>query len=71
MVKKWTGSYKYDSKKSQELIGHPYTIFTIEMEVFQNDTLKGTVEDDPNTGGMEGIGEICGEIYKDPRCEGY
>lgn len=65
MQKKWKGSYKYDSQKAQRLIGHPRTFFTIEMEIFENDTLKGTVKDDPKTGGMDGMGEISGEIYKD------
>ena len=64
MVKKWKGSYNYDSQKAQELIGHPCTFFTIEMEIFENDTLKGIVIDDLKTGGMKGTGEVTGEIFR-------
>ncbi|WP_343605341.1 hypothetical protein [Fluviicola sp.] len=64
MLNKWTGTYRYDSEKIQRIVGHPYTRFTIEMELFENDTLKGTVQDDPDTGGMSGIGTISGEIHQ-------
>jgi hypothetical protein len=65
MVKRWKGNYQYDSKQSQELIGHPRTFFTIEMEIFEDDTLKGIVQDDLESGGMTGIGEISGEVFKE------
>jgi hypothetical protein len=64
MLKKWKGSYQYDSEKMREFIGYPRTFFTIEMEIFEDDTLKGTVQDDPRTGGMPGTGEIIGEVYQ-------
>lgn len=62
MVEKWEGNYKYKSEIHQKAIGHPCTFFTIKMEIFENDTLKGEVEDDIQSGGMAGVGEIYGEI---------
>ena len=64
MIKKWKGNYKYDSQKSQEIIGHSCTYFTIEMEINEDNTLKGTVKDDEQSGGMKGIGIIYGEVHK-------
>ena len=64
MIKKWKGKYKYDSQKAHDQIGHSHINFTIEMEIFKDDTLKGTVQDDVTTSGMKEIGEISGEVYK-------
>lgn len=63
--KKYRGSYQYNSQKIQELIGHKRTFFNLEFEIFEDDTLKGTVEDDISTGGMTEVGEIRGEVYED------
>jgi hypothetical protein len=64
MIKKWKGFYQYNSDKTQNIIGHPRTFFTIEMEIFEDDTLKGTVQEELSTGGMSGVGVIEGEVYE-------
>jgi len=64
MTEKWEGSYKFDSDKIQKIIGHPCTFFTIDMEIFEDDTLKGTIQEDASSGGMKGVGEVKGEVYK-------
>jgi hypothetical protein len=64
MIKTFKGSYQYDSERAQQVIGHPRTNFTIEMELFEDNTFKGSVQDDEKSGGMNGIGTITGEVYK-------
>lgn len=64
MIKTFKGSYQYDSERAQQVMGYPRTYFTIELEIFEDDTLKGTVQDDEKSGGMNGIGTITGEVYK-------
>lgn len=64
MIKTFKGSYQFDSDKAQQVIGHPRTYFIIEMKIFEDDTLNGTVKDDVKSGGMNGIGSITGEVRK-------
>lgn len=65
MKQTYKGHYTYDSEAIQKSIGHERTLFTIEIEFAEDDTFKGSVKDDVFTGGMNGIGEINGEIDKD------
>jgi len=65
MLGKWNGYYKYDNKKLQKLISHEQTNFTITIDFFEDDIIKGAVIDDIKSGGMHGIGEIEGEVHKE------
>lgn len=64
MLGNWNGYYKYDNEKFQKLVGYEKTNFTITIEAFENDRIKGSVIDDINSGGMKGKGEIEGEVHK-------
>ncbi|MFT6245397.1 MAG: hypothetical protein ACJA0U_002953 [Salibacteraceae bacterium] len=64
MVEKWEGNYKYKSKIIQKIVGHPCTFFTLEIEIFKDDTLKGKIKDDNQSDGMSGVGEVVGEIHE-------
>lgn len=61
LIGKWEGFYVYDKEWLQEMIGHEKTIFsaTITKEE-KNGNFYGNVEDDLETGGTPGIGELEG-----------
>lgn len=65
MIGTWIDFYKFDNEESQKAMGSEKTYFTITINSFDNANSKGTVVDDINTGGMEGTGEITGEIEGD------
>lgn len=62
MTGTWLGYYKYHHEEIQKAIGFDKTYFTITINSFSRNNFKGTVTDDIKTGGMEGTGEIIGEI---------
>jgi hypothetical protein len=62
MIGKWKGSYKFDSKTAREKLGVEKTYFTISIDTVENNNFKGTVEDDLETKGTPGTGEINGTI---------
>jgi hypothetical protein len=62
MVGKWTGTYQYISKRTPEEIRNRATKFEIEIIEFDGITFTGTVKDDLETGGMNGVGKIVGKI---------
>jgi len=57
----WIGSYKYDKEKAQKAIGFEKTNFTIVIHTFDGEEFEGSVTDDTENGGMEGVGKIVGE----------
>lgn len=58
----WNGYYKYDKEKSQKALGFDKTNFTIVVNSFDGKKFEGSVADDPDSGGMEGEGQIVGQI---------
>lgn len=59
---KYHGFYQLDDERYGKLRGFDKTYFTIEISDFDGLQFKGWVEDDISTGGMEGKGDISGEI---------
>jgi hypothetical protein len=62
MIGTWTGYYKYDKKVPQTMVRHDQTNFTIIIQSFDGKFFKGIVKDDLSTGGMEGEGQIIGQV---------
>lgn len=62
MIGEWFGHYKYSNKELQNKVGVDKTYFRINILTFQDNKFTGTVEDDKNTRGTPGIGDIVGEI---------
>ena len=62
MIGHWTGSYKYLSRRIPEEIRTRVTKFKIEIIEFDGNHFSGTVQDDIETGGMNGVGKIVGFI---------
>lgn len=64
-IGKWQGTYTFDDKRVNLARGFDHTAFVIEITTLHGNQFTGTVQDDPNTGGMEGIGTITGHVDKD------
>ena len=62
MTGTWKGYYKFDNEKLQTSSGFEKTGFTLDITFFDGKKFKGTVLDDINSGGMQGEGQISGEI---------
>jgi len=62
MVGTWKGHYKYHNQKARQITGFDQTNFTILIHSFDGKHFRGTVTDDLNSGGMEGEGQITGEM---------
>lgn len=62
MTGTWLGYYQYDNADLQKAMGFDKTYFTIVIKSFDGNHFNGIVNDDIKTGGMEGTGEIVGEI---------
>lgn len=62
MTGTWVGYYQYDNPDHQKAIGFDKTFFTITIKSFDGKYFTGIVNDDVKSGGMEGSGEIVGEI---------
>ena len=65
MRKKWKGSYKYNKRKLQQVIGFEQTYFDIEINSIEGNDFTGKVIDDIITGGTSGVGEVIGRISGD------
>ena len=65
MTGTWLGYYKYDNEKLQKAYGVDKTYFTITINSFDKGFFQGIVVDDIKSGGMDGIGEIIGQIEDD------
>ncbi|MCP9770364.1 hypothetical protein EGI22_20855 [Lacihabitans sp. LS3-19] len=61
-IGKWKGQYSFFDQKVNKIRGFDKTLFKIEISSVNGNSFKGKIEDDLNTGGMEGVGEILGEI---------
>ncbi|KAB2913503.1 MAG: hypothetical protein F9K23_16905 [Bacteroidetes bacterium] len=59
---KWVGWYAYNNKKIDKIRGVDKTMFSIYIDTVNGNKFYGTVEDDKNTLGMEGIGRIEGTV---------
>lgn len=62
MTGSWTGTYKFLSKRIPEEIRNLETIFKVEIIEFDGKNFSGTVQDDLETGGMNGVGKIVGKV---------
>ena len=62
MTGTWIGFYKFDNERVQKAFGFDKTYFTITIKSFDERNFHGIVIEDIKSGGMEGIGEITGEI---------
>jgi hypothetical protein len=58
----WKGQYKYDNKAHQKLKGVAGTNFVIDIVPTTDEYFTGTVQDDLETGGTEGVGQITGRV---------
>ena len=65
MTGTWLGYYKYGNEKLQKAYGFDKTYFTITINSFDKGFFQGVVVDDIKSGGMEGTGEIIGQIEDD------
>lgn len=64
MLGNWTGTYKYEGKRIPHESRERETIFHIKIQEFDGTIFSGIVQDDPATGGMQGIGLIHGQMKK-------
>lgn len=62
MLGNWKGFYRFDDKRFQEATGFEATGFEIAIDQFDGKNFSGKVNDDEQTGGMEGTGEIIGKV---------
>lgn len=62
MTGTWQGYYQYNNQFQQKAVGFDKTFFTITINAFDGNKFSGIVNDDIKSGGMEGTGEITGEI---------
>lgn len=62
MLGKWTGTYKYLSKRLPENLRNRETKFEIDIIEFDGNYFTGIVQDDLSTGGMRGTGKITGVV---------
>ncbi len=62
MIGNWLGFYRYNNKHIQKIKGFDKTYFSLTINSFDGNNFKGTVTDDTSTGGMEGTGEVIGNI---------
>lgn len=58
----WSGYYQYSNPELQKAIGFERTFFKITINSFDGKHFSGIVHDDIESGGMEGEGEIIGEV---------
>jgi len=65
MIGIWKGYYSHNNKTIQKIIGYEKTNFVITIDSFDGKILKGTVQDDITTGGMEDPGLIEGHLEAD------
>jgi hypothetical protein len=65
MIGSWSGQYQYDNPKLQKAIGSEKTYFTITINHFDGSLFSGIVTDDIESGGMEGVGRIEGNIINE------
>jgi hypothetical protein len=61
----WTGHYSFADEKVNKIRGFEKTFFEIEILSVSENAFTGKVQDDLNTGGTEGVGEILGKIMGD------
>ena len=59
----WTGYYKFDNEALQKTSGFEYTNFEITIQTIDKNCFAGIVEDNLETGGTEGVGEIKGNVF--------
>ena len=64
-IGQWTGHYSFADEKVNKIRGFEKTFFEIEILAVSENTFTGKVQDDLNTGGTEGVGEILGKIMGD------
>lgn len=62
MLGNWTGTYKYLGTRFPEELRNRETKFTIEITDFDGIKFSGQVQDEPETGGMKGLGKIEGNV---------
>lgn len=65
MKGKWTGFYQYKDESTQRMLGVDRTYFTIIIDDFDGEYFSGEVEDDLDTKGTPGIGQIQGQRVGD------
>ncbi|MEO6231080.1 MAG: hypothetical protein ABJB11_24610 [Ferruginibacter sp.] len=58
----WAGYYKFDNEAIQKTSGFEHTNFEIKIQTINKNSFTGIVEDNLETGGTEGIGEIKGNV---------
>lgn len=62
MTGKWLGFYQYNHQEAQRLNGFERTFFIINIQSFDGENFKGTVQDDVDTGGMKEEGIVEGYV---------
>ena len=58
----WKGTYTFYDKRVNLARGFGHTAFVIEITALNGNQFTGTVQDDSETGGMEGVGTIHGNF---------
>jgi hypothetical protein len=64
-IGEWEGYYSFNDERLNKLRGFEKTLFQVEILDVKENKFSGTIKDDLTTGGMEGIGEISGEVKGD------
>ncbi|MXN89655.1 hypothetical protein GR160_00300 [Flavobacterium sp. Sd200] len=58
----WKGYYRYEKETIRDIVGFEQTNYTITITSFNGKNFEGIVNDDIETGGMEGTGKIIGTL---------
>lgn len=61
----WKGHYSFSDERMNKIRGFARTNFEIDILKVENNAFSGTVKDDLDTGGTEGIGEVNGKVKGD------
>jgi hypothetical protein len=62
MIGQYKGFYKFNSPETEKLRGIEKTIFYCTIDFFDGKNFSGSIEDDPDSGGMMGVGKIVGKL---------
>ena len=61
----WNGYYSFSNQEINKARGFDNTNFEIIISTLNANEFTGTVQDDLNTGGTQGIGEVAGKVEGD------
>jgi hypothetical protein len=64
-IGRWNGDYSFSNQEINKARGFGKTNFHIDILTVDDNNFIGTVQDDLNTGGTEGVGEVKGKVTGD------